>query len=38
MKSTLCIQKQELLDNPGMYLEIAAEDSRREACQHRRRS
>lgn len=25
MKSTLCIQKQEFLDNPGMYLEIAAE-------------
>lgn len=25
MKSTLCIQKQEFMDNPGMYLEIAAE-------------
>ena len=25
MKSTLCIQKQEFMDNPGMYLEIATE-------------
>lgn len=25
MKSTLCIPKQDFLDNPGMYLEIAAE-------------
>ena len=25
MKSTLCILKQEFLENPGMYLEIAAE-------------
>lgn len=25
MKSTLCIEKQIFLDNPGMYLEIAAE-------------
>ena len=25
MKSTLCIEKQEFLENPGMYLEIAAE-------------
>ena len=25
MKSTLCIQKQEFMDNLGMYLEIAAE-------------
>lgn len=25
MKSTLCIEKQEFLDNPGMYLEIVAE-------------
>lgn len=25
MESTLCIEKQEFLDNPGMYLEIAAE-------------
>ena len=25
MKSTLCIEKQIFLDNPGMYLEIASE-------------
>lgn len=25
MKSTLCIQKQEFMDNPGMYLEMTAE-------------
>lgn len=25
MKSTLCIEKQEFLDNPGMHLEMAAE-------------
>lgn len=25
MKSTLCIPKQDFLDNPGMYLEMAAE-------------